>query len=30
VDADLIALLLKCGDHMLELIDVVASRGEAC
>ncbi|MDN6864019.1 MULTISPECIES: chemotaxis protein CheA [Pseudomonas] len=29
VDADLIALLLKCGDHMLELIDVVASRGEA-
>ena len=29
VDAALIALLLKCGDHMLELIDVVASRGEA-
>jgi len=28
VDAALIALLLKCGDHMLELIDVVASRGE--
>lgn len=29
VDAALIALLLKCGDHMLELIDVVACRGEA-
>lgn len=29
VDAALIALLLKCGDHMLELVDVVASRGEA-
>ncbi|AZF31642.1 Signal transduction histidine kinase CheA [Pseudomonas sp. R4-35-07] len=29
VDSALIALLLKCGDHMLELIDVVASRGEA-
>ncbi|WP_339438139.1 chemotaxis protein CheA [Pseudomonas sp. EA_15y_Pfl1_P104] len=29
VDAALIALLLKCGDHMLELIDVIASRGEA-
>ncbi|MFS0825847.1 chemotaxis protein CheA [Pseudomonas phoenicis] len=29
VDAALIALLLRCGDHMLELIDVVASRGEA-
>ncbi len=29
VDAALIAVLLKCGDHMLELIDVVASRGEA-
>lgn len=28
VDAALIALLLKCGDHMLELIEVVASRGE--
>nr|WP_244998734.1 chemotaxis protein CheA [Pseudomonas viridiflava] len=28
VDAELIALLLKSGDHMLELIDVVASRGE--
>ena len=28
VDAALIALLLKCGDHMLELVDVVASRGE--
>ncbi len=29
VDATLIAVLLKCGDHMLELIEVVASRGEA-
>ncbi|WP_024695624.1 chemotaxis protein CheA [Pseudomonas syringae] len=29
VDAQLIAVLLKSGDHMLELIDVVASRGEA-
>ncbi|KPA91744.1 chemotaxis protein CheA [Pseudomonas asplenii] len=29
VDAALIALLLKCGDHMLELIEVVANRGEA-
>lgn len=29
VDATLIAVLLKSGDHMLELIDVVASRGEA-
>jgi len=29
VDAALIALLLNAGDHMLELIDVVASRGEA-
>ena len=28
VDAELIAVLLKSGDHMLELIDVVASRGE--
>ncbi|KAA8559323.1 Chemotaxis protein CheA [Pseudomonas extremaustralis] len=28
VDASLIAMLLKCGDHMLELIDVVAHRGE--
>ncbi|UZJ58079.1 chemotaxis protein CheA [Pseudomonas sp. KU26590] len=28
VDATLIAVLLKCGDHMLELINVVASRGE--
>ncbi|VVN95581.1 hypothetical protein PS689_02239 [Pseudomonas fluorescens] len=28
LDAELIALLLKSGDHMLELIDVVASRGE--
>ncbi|MEQ4315987.1 chemotaxis protein CheA [Pseudomonas syringae] len=28
VDAQLIAVLLKSGDHMLELIDVVASRGE--
>ena len=28
VDATLIAMLLKCGDHMLELIDVVAHRGE--
>lgn len=28
VDAALIALLLKCGDHMLELIEVVANRGE--
>ncbi|MDU8456861.1 chemotaxis protein CheA [Pseudomonas syringae group sp. J254-4] len=28
VDAGLIAVLLKSGDHMLELIDVVASRGE--
>ncbi|WLH81850.1 chemotaxis protein CheA [Pseudomonas sp. FP2335] len=28
VDAALIALLLKCGDHMLELIEVVADRGE--
>ncbi|CAM3369969.1 chemotaxis protein CheA [Pseudomonas floridensis] len=28
VDAALIAVLLKSGDHMLELIDVVASRGE--
>ncbi|WP_024696605.1 chemotaxis protein CheA [Pseudomonas avellanae] len=29
VDAGLIAVLLKSGDHMLELIEVVASRGEA-
>ncbi|QXI31174.1 chemotaxis protein CheA [Pseudomonas vanderleydeniana] len=29
VDAALIAVLLKCGDHMLELIEVVANRGEA-
>ncbi|MBI6705355.1 chemotaxis protein CheA [Pseudomonas viridiflava] len=28
VDAELIAVLLKSGDHMLELIEVVASRGE--
>ncbi|OSR27223.1 chemotaxis protein CheA [Pseudomonas savastanoi pv. retacarpa] len=28
VDAGLIAVLLKSGDHMLELIDVVASRGQ--
>lgn len=28
VDAVLIAVLLKCGDHMLELIEVVANRGE--
>ncbi|MEE4885962.1 chemotaxis protein CheA [Pseudomonas alliivorans] len=28
VDAALIAVLLRSGDHMLELIDVVASRGE--
>ncbi|WP_339532604.1 chemotaxis protein CheA [Pseudomonas mucidolens] len=28
VDAPLIAVLLKCGDHMLELIEVVAHRGE--
>ncbi|WP_339542390.1 chemotaxis protein CheA [Pseudomonas sp. JAI120] len=28
VDAALIALLLKCGDHMLELVEVVANRGE--
>ncbi|WP_116817772.1 chemotaxis protein CheA [Pseudomonas syringae] len=28
VDAELIAVLLKSGDHMLELIDVVASRGQ--
>jgi len=28
VDAALIAVLLKCGDHMLELIEVVANRGE--
>ncbi|RMS26490.1 chemotaxis protein CheA [Pseudomonas syringae] len=28
VSAELIAVLLKSGDHMLELIDVVASRGE--
>ncbi len=28
VDAALIALLLRCGDHMLELIEVVADRGE--
>lgn len=28
VDTRLIAVLLKCGDHMLELINVVASRGE--
>ncbi|WP_330214697.1 chemotaxis protein CheA [Pseudomonas sp. AM8] len=28
VDAALIALLLKCGDHMLELVEVVADRGE--
>ncbi|WP_460135870.1 chemotaxis protein CheA [Pseudomonas sp. S1_E04] len=28
VDATLIAVLLQCGDHMLELIDVVANRGE--
>jgi two-component system chemotaxis sensor kinase CheA len=27
VDAGLIAVLLKSGDHMLELIDVVASQG---
>ena len=27
VDTALIALLLKCGDHMLELIEVVASQG---
>ena len=29
VDAALIAVLLQSGDHMLELIEVVASRGEA-
>jgi two-component system, chemotaxis family, sensor kinase CheA len=29
VDATLIAVLLQSGDHMLELIEVVASRGEA-
>ncbi|MCK6188073.1 chemotaxis protein CheA [Pseudomonas sp. EYE_354] len=29
VDAALIAVLLKSGDHMLELIEVVANRGEA-
>ncbi|KRP62055.1 chemotaxis protein CheA [Pseudomonas orientalis] len=28
VDAVFIALLLKCGDHMLELVEVVANRGE--
>ncbi|EFW86192.1 chemotaxis protein CheA [Pseudomonas savastanoi] len=28
VDAGLIAVLLRSGDHMLELIDVVASRGQ--
>ncbi|POP69179.1 chemotaxis protein CheA [Pseudomonas syringae] len=28
VNAELIAVLLKSGDHMLELIEVVASRGE--
>jgi len=28
VDAALIALLLKCGDHILELVEVVADRGE--
>ncbi|QVK33080.1 chemotaxis protein CheA [Pseudomonas syringae] len=28
VNAELIAVLLKSGDHMLELIDVVASRGQ--
>lgn len=28
VDAALIALLLKCGDHILELVEVVANRGE--
>lgn len=28
VDGALIALLLKCGDHMLELVEVVANRGE--
>ncbi|WP_044423887.1 chemotaxis protein CheA [Pseudomonas savastanoi] len=28
VDPGLIAVLLKSGDHMLELIDVVASRGQ--
>ncbi|ELS40515.1 chemotaxis protein CheA [Pseudomonas syringae] len=28
VDAELIAVLLKSGDHMLELIDVVASRSQ--
>ncbi|MCL6308485.1 chemotaxis protein CheA [Pseudomonas syringae] len=28
VNAELIAVLLKSGDHMFELIDVVASRGE--
>ena len=28
VDAALIALLLKCGDHVLELVEVVANRGE--
>ncbi|MEX5500641.1 chemotaxis protein CheA [Pseudomonas syringae] len=28
VSAELIAVLLKSGDHMLELIDVVASRGQ--
>lgn len=28
VDGELIALLLKCADHMLELIDVVAASGE--
>lgn len=28
VDPLLIAVLLECGDHMLELIDVVAAQGE--
>lgn len=28
VDAALIVLLLKCGDHILELVEVVANRGE--
>lgn len=28
VDGALIALLLRCGDHMLELVEVVANRGE--
>lgn len=29
VNTALIALLLKCGDHMLELIEVVASQGRS-